>query len=161
MNNVNEWKWSLGEAYYKSARAKKTIGEPNSDSTVEPDLDTESYDSSRNAIKQSLAEDTDIFSTYDLNDTMNDTMNDTNMMSITNSIFSRSQSESGTRREELDDKMSGRDPTLQRGTNPFMGQTSYVNDVVTRDMFLKPVNTTQGEKKKNKSEEQSFEQNFE
>lgn len=159
MNDVKEWKWSLGEGYYKSARTKKTIGEPNSDSTVEPDRDSDSYDSSRNAIKQSLAEDTDIFSTYDMNDTMNytmnDTMNDTNMISITDSMFSRNQTDS--RREELDNKMSGRDPTLQRGTNPFMGQTSYVNDVVTRDMFLKPVNTTQGEKKKNKSEEQNFE----
>ena len=42
----------------------------------------------------------------------------------------------------------------QRGTNPFSIQTSYVNDVVTRDMFLKPINTTQGRtKNQNKTEE--------
>jgi hypothetical protein len=29
----------------------------------------------------------------------------------------------------------------------FQLQTSYVNDVVTRDMFLKPINTTQGRTK--------------
>ena len=153
MNDVKEWKWSLGEGYYKSARTKKPITEPNSNPVQ--NQESNSYDSSRNAIKQSLAEDTDnMFNAY-----LNDTMNDTNMISITDSMFSRNQTDS--RREELDNKMSGRDLTLQRGTNPFMGQTSYVNDVVTRDMFLKPVNTTQGATNKNKSEEQSFEQGYE
>jgi hypothetical protein len=47
-------------------------------------------------------------------------------------------------REELDDKMSGREHVQQRGANPFMQQTSYVNDIVVRDMYLKPLNTTQG-----------------
>lgn len=156
MNDVKEWKWSLGEGYYKSARTKKPITEPNSNQVQNQESNSyDSYDSSRNAIKQSLAEDTDnMFSAYDFNDIMNDTMNDKNMISITDSMFSRNQNDS--RREELDNKMSGRDLTLQRGTNPFMGQTSYVNDVVTRDMFLKPVNTTQGAKNKNKSEEQYF-----
>ena len=147
MNTSKEWKWSLGEGYYKSARVQKK------DTNLEINADTNTdinYESSDNAIKQSLAEDTDIISSYD-NNTMNNAMNDTNMISITNSMFSRSQNESGSRREDLDNKMSGRDLTLQRGTNPFMGQTSYVNDVVTRDMFLKPINTTQGAK--NKSEE--------
>jgi hypothetical protein len=45
-------------------------------------------------------------------------------------------------REELDDKMSGREHVQQRGANPFMQQTSYVNDIVVRDMYLKPINTT-------------------
>ncbi len=45
-------------------------------------------------------------------------------------------------REELDDKMSGREHVQQRGANPFMQQTSYVNDIVVRDMYLKPANTT-------------------
>ena len=35
----------------------------------------------------------------------------------------------------------------QRGVNPFLQTTSYVNDIVTRDIFLKPVNTTQGRTK--------------
>lgn len=54
-------------------------------------------------------------------------------------------------REELDDKMAGRDLVLQRGANPFMQQTSYVNDIVVRDMFLKPINTTQGRTKNSES----------
>ena len=144
MNTLYEWKWSLGEGYYKSARTKK-------DTNLENNT-TSNYESSDNAIKQSLADDTGMISTYDNNNAMNNNaMDDKNMISITNSTFSRAQNESGNRREELDNKMSGRDLTLQRGTNPFMGQTSYVNDVVTRDMFLKPINTTQG--LKNKSEE--------
>ena len=59
------------------------------------------------------------------------------------------------KREALDNKMSDRELISQRGTNPFSAQTSYVNDVVTRDMFLKPINTTQGRtKNQNKGEEE-------
>lgn len=56
-------------------------------------------------------------------------------------------------REEIDDKMAGREMVLQRGANPFMQQTSYVNDIVVRDMFLKPINTTQGRNKQTDSGE--------
>lgn len=55
-------------------------------------------------------------------------------------------------REELDDKMSGRELVQQRGANPFMQQTSYVNDIVVRDMYLKPANTTQGRYKNSESD---------
>ena len=51
---------------------------------------------------------------------------------------------SNNRREDLDNKMADRELVLQRGANPFLQQSSYVNDIVVRDMFLKPVNTTQG-----------------
>jgi hypothetical protein len=43
-------------------------------------------------------------------------------------------------REEIDMKMADRGMITQRGVNPFL-QTNYVNDVVTRDMYLKPLNT--------------------
>ena len=58
-------------------------------------------------------------------------------------------------REEIDDKMAGRELVLQRGANPFMQQTSYVNDIVVRDMFLKPINTTQGRNKQTEATESS------
>jgi len=80
------------------------------------------YDSPQNAINQSLAEDS--FFNQD----------------FTNSMFSRNQ------REDIDNKMADREMITQRGVNPFL-QTSYVNDIVTRDMFLKPLNTTQGRTK--------------
>jgi hypothetical protein len=49
--------------------------------------------------------------------------------------------------------MADRKMLAQRGVNPFL-QTSYVNDIVTRDMFLKPINTTQGKLKETAKEEQ-------
>ena len=115
------WKWSTGEVYYKSPRPEK-----------QQNADTNSleYDSQRNAINQSLA----------------DYSQDSDLIDITNSMFSRNQNLGGTRREDIDLKMSDRELISQRGVNPFL-QTSYVNDIVTRDMFLKPINTTQGKAK--------------
>jgi hypothetical protein len=55
-----------------------------------------------------------------------------------------SSNSNNSKREELDNKMADRELVLQRGSNPFLQQSSYVNDIVVRDMFLKPVNTTQG-----------------
>ena len=56
--------------------------------------------------------------------------------------FSRNENPSGNRREYLDNKISDRELLFQRGTNPFLQTTDYVKDVVARDMFLKPRNTT-------------------
>ena len=67
-------------------------------------------------------------------------------------MFSRNQNVNGTRREDIDIKMADREMLAQRGVNPFL-QTSYVNDIVTRDMFLKPINTTQGKVKQTSNEE--------
>jgi len=114
------WKWSNGEAYYKSARPERSTSRP--ERNVGETLD---YDSQKNAIQQSLA----------------DFNCDNDLINITNSMFSRNQNQSGTKREDLDSKIAGREMLAQRGVNPFM-QTSYVNDVVARDMFLKPINTT-------------------
>lgn len=120
------WRWSNGEPYYKSAREvqhkEPTQENENSDETY-----SMSYDSRENAINQSL------------NDT---NFTEMDMMDITNSMFSRSQNETSNRREYLDNKIANREAIFQRGVNPFMNQTSYVNDVVVRDMFLKPVCTT-------------------
>jgi len=119
---MKSWKWSTGEPYYKSARPEKKEEQTHLD-----------YDSQTNAINQSLGDDT-FFN------------QDSELMDITNSMFSRNQNQSGTRREEIDTKMSDRKMIAQRGVNPFL-QTSYVNDIVARDMFLKPINTTQGRTK--------------
>jgi hypothetical protein len=110
------WKWSIGEPYYKSDRLQKN-----------ENLKEEEYDSQLKAINQSLSDDP--FFNKDTNLINSDTM------------FSRNQNTNETRREDLDSKISEREMIGQRGFNPFL-QTSYVNDVVVRDMFLKPVNTT-------------------
>ena len=56
-------------------------------------------------------------------------------------------------REDLDTKIADRQMIAQRGINPFL-QTSYVNDVVAQNMFLKPINTT-FERSNEKSKEES------
>jgi hypothetical protein len=38
--------------------------------------------------------------------------------------------------------MSDRELLFQRGTNPFLQTTNYVNDIVARDTYLKPQNTS-------------------
>jgi len=118
------WKWSTGEPYYKSARPEKEHLEKSSNYE---------YDSQINAINQSLADES--FFNQDL------------VLSDINHAFS-----SGTRREDIDTKMADREMLAQRGVNPFL-QTSYVNDIVTRDMYLKPINTTQGRVKNDSKED--------
>jgi hypothetical protein len=120
---MKSWKWSTGEAYYKSARSQKH----NTDINTNPNYE---YDSQINAIHQSLADES-FFN------------QDSDLINITNSVFSRNQNMNETRREDIDTKMADRELLGQRGVNPFL-QTSYVNDIVTRDMYLKPINTTQG-----------------
>ena len=132
---MNTWKWSTGEAYYKSARPEKQEKQQE-----KQNIEYE-YDSQTNAINQSLADDS-FFN------------QDSDLIDITNSMFSRNQNSSGTRRESIDTKMADREMLAQRGVNPFL-QSSYVNDIVTRDMFLKPINTTQGRAKENSNEENS------
>ena len=131
---MKTWKWSTGEPYYKSARPEKTSKELNSN--TDPNYE---YDSQKSAINQSLADDS-FFN------------QDSDLLNITNSMFSRNQTANETRREDIDTKMADRELLAQRGVNPFL-QTSYVNDIVTRDMYLKPVNTTHGREKETVKEE--------
>jgi len=50
------------------------------------------------------------------------------------------------KKEEVGDKLSNRDMIQQIGVNPFLSQSNYIDDVSVRDQFLKPVNTTQGQR---------------
>jgi hypothetical protein len=109
---MNYWKWSNGEAYYKSARPEKTQNQSH---------ESQNYNSQLDAINQSLE-------------------------GYRETEFNES------RRENIDEKLSDREMMTQRGGNPFF-QTSYVNDIVTRDMYLKPINTTQGRTKVSSTEE--------
>lgn len=119
---MQSWKWSTGEPYYKSAKTEKKAQDVNYE-----------YDSQTNAINQSLADES-FFN------------QDSDLINITNTMFSRNQNTNETKREDLDTKIADREMIAQRGFNPFL-QTSYVNDIVSHDMFLKPVNTTNGHSK--------------
>jgi hypothetical protein len=70
---------------------------------------------------------------------------DENTWDILNQTQAGAGFKSSNKREELDTKIAGRDMIQQIGFNPFLGESSYVNDISIRDQFLKPVNTTQGE----------------
>ena len=74
-------------------------------------------------------------------------------LSAINQSLSDDLDPSNNVREELDNRAAGRELVQQRGANPFLTQqSSYVNDIVVRDMFLKPINTTQGRTKNNNDE---------
>ena len=107
---------------------KWTLGEPYYKSaristpglTNDANANITEYDSQQSAINQSLSED-----------------------------LGSDNYEPSNKREDLDNRASGRELVQQRGSNPFLtSQSSYVNDIVVRDMFLKPINTSQ-EKLKN------------
>lgn len=131
---MNYWKWSNGETYYQSAR-KYPVKETTTASL--------NYDTKMNAIEQSLAE--DMPTGIGFNEYNNDYMGINSTSSSNN--YSDLEIVPESKRESLDNKISDRELVSQRGTNPYSMQTSYVNDVVTRDMFLKPINTTQGRTK--------------
>jgi hypothetical protein len=68
---------------------------------------------------------------------------DTQQSAITQSLADDLGTTSN-KREELDNRVADRELLQQRGANPFLSsQSSYVNDIVVRDMFLKPINTSQ------------------
>jgi hypothetical protein len=72
---------------------------------------------------------------------------DENTWDILNQSISGSGFKVSNKREELGNKLAGRDMVQQIGFNPFLGQTNYVDDISIRDQFLKPMNTTQDDTK--------------
>lgn len=118
---MHSWKWKpdVDEHYYKSAR---------------PTTRDIEYDTKTNAINQSL-EEHGFF------------RQDSDLINITNNVLQNASNGSSNKREDLDNKMSDRQMIGQRGFNPFL-QTSYVNDVVAHDMFLKPISSTFTDKSK-------------
>lgn len=111
-----EWKWTKGEPYERSRRLKHAQELENKQ--FSKDMDSSAYTSSLNY--------------------------DENTWEILNQTHMNSGFKVSNKREELDSKIAHRDMVQQIGFNPFLGETSYVNDVSIRDQFLKPINTTQG-----------------
>ncbi len=103
---------------------KWTIGEP-SEKTPVPKYNTYYNDTRQHAIQQSLEDD----------------------MCEPMFLQSHTLTNKVTSRDENDERLASREMMFQCGTNPFLQQigtnvNSYVNDVITRDMFLKPINTS-------------------
>lgn len=46
------------------------------------------------------------------------------------------------KREKISDEINNRELLLNSNVNPFFNKNNYINDVYTRDKFLKPVCTS-------------------
>jgi hypothetical protein len=111
-------KWTDGKPYERTRRMKHQIEIENEE--FSKNMETTAYSSSLN--------------------------HDENTWELLNQSLSCSGFKVSNKREELGDKLANREMIQQIGVNPFLSQTNYVNDISIRDQFLKPINTTQGEK---------------
>jgi hypothetical protein len=111
-------KWTDGKPYERSRRMKHQIQIENEE--FSKNMETSAYSSSLH--------------------------HDEHTWDILNQSHSGAGFKVSNKREELGDKLANREMVQQIGFNPFLGESNYINDISVRDQFLKPVNTTQGEK---------------
>jgi hypothetical protein len=126
-----EWKWSNGKSYKKSKR-------PNNTNTNSNIIEEEEYNQAQDEIFNKKIEET----AYSIS--LN---HDENTWDILNQGLYNGFSKS-SKREALDDKISDRELVQQKGFNPFLSDSNYVEDIEVSNLYLKPVNTTQ-EREKN------------
>ena len=123
-----EWKWSNGIPYKKSKRLIKN------DTTEE----------------EQMVDQDEVFSRKIEESAYSTSLNhDENTWDILNQGLYNGFTQSN-KREALDDKIANRELVQQKGFNPFLNDSNYVQDISNSDMYLKPVNTTQ-EREKNKT----------
>jgi hypothetical protein len=112
-----EWKWTKGEPYERSRRARQTTTRENEAlENFNKDIETTAYASSLNY--------------------------DENTWDILNQSAANNGFKVSNKREDLDFKISDRALMQQCGFNPFLNSENYVEDISIRDKFLKPINTT-------------------
>jgi hypothetical protein len=107
-------KWTDGQPYERSRRMKHQIEIENQ--KFSKDMESSAYTSSLH--------------------------HDENTWDILNQSLSGAGFKVSNKREELGNKLAGREMIQQIGFNPFLSQTNYVDDITIRDQFLKPINTT-------------------
>jgi hypothetical protein len=118
-----EWKWSNGIPYKKSKRVNKNdIIEQDQDEIFSKKIEESAYTTSLN--------------------------HDENTWDILNQGIYNGFTQS-SKREELHDKIANRQLVQQKGFNPFLNESNYVQDISNSDMYLKPINTTQEREKNN------------
>jgi len=123
-----EWKWSNGIPYKKSKRFNKN------------DITEEEH----------IAEQDELFSIKVEESAYSTSLNhDENTWDILNQGFLKQSN----KREALDDKIANRELVQQKGFNPFLNDSNYVEDISNSDMYLKPINTTQEREKNQTSNE--------
>ena len=127
-----EWKWTKGEPYERSRRIFKD-SEQIDNEKFNKEIEKSAYSTSLN--------------------------HDEYTWDILNQNSSGNGFKVSNKREDLDLKIADRELVQQIGGNPFLSETNYVDDIATRDNFLKPINTTQG-RTKNTNNEKNNEQNY-
>ena len=124
-----EWKWSNGIPYKKSKRVTKN--------------DTEE--------EEQMVDQDEMFSRKIEESAYSTSLNhDENTWDILNQGLYNGFTQSN-KREALDDKIANRELVQQKGFNPFLNDSNYVQDISNSDMYLKPINTTL-EREKNKTD---------
>lgn len=114
-------KWTDGKPYERTRRMKHQMEiEKNEHNEFSKNIENSAYSSSLN--------------------------HDENTWEILNQSLNDSGFKISNKREELGDKLANREMIQQIGFNPFLGESNYINDISIRDQYLKPVNTTQGDK---------------
>lgn len=109
-------KWTDGQPYERSRRMKHQIQMENAEFSKE--VETCAYTSALN--------------------------HDENTWDMLNQSLNGANFKVSNKREELGTKLANRELVQQIGYNPFLGQSSYADDIAMHDQFLKPLNTTQG-----------------
>ena len=124
-----EWKWTTGKPYKKSIRPINNKNIIDDFKQTEEDIEF-SREIEKSAYSTSLN-------------------HDENTWDILNQSVAQNGFRQSSKRESLDNKIADRDLVQQRGFNPFLNDTNYVEDISVSDMFLKPINTTQDREKMN------------
>ena len=126
-----EWKWSNGVSYKKSKR-------PNKNDVIEENIEQDEDEVFCKNVEESA-----------YSSSLN---HDENTWDILNQGLYNGFSQSN-KREALDNKIADRELVQQKGFNPFLSDSNYVQDISNSDIYLKPVNTTlEREKNKPKNE---------
>lgn len=115
-----EWKWTKGEPYERSRRIFKETNVVENEN-FNKEIENSAYSTSLN--------------------------HDEHTWDILNQSLSGNGFKVSNKREDLDFKIADRELVQQRGNNPFLSETNYIDDITIRDQFLKPINTTQGRTK--------------
>jgi len=136
--NLIFWKWSIGDGEHMERSLRKNA-------KIYPEFDNENTDESHRQ-SQPVTDGRIENMAY----TQSMQCDSTNWSDTNDIMFLEHQFKlaSNNKREESYNKMAEREMVSQIGLNPFLHQNaeaetqnSYIQDVINRDLFMKPVNT--------------------
>jgi hypothetical protein len=122
-----EWKWTKGEPY---ERSRRIVNKEN----VDVQFDVEEHKSTD-----------DLAYSCSLN-------HDENTWELLNQSLIGNDFRQINKREDTDKRLSERQMVSQINMNPYLVNNNYVDDIETRDTFLKPISTNQEREKSNQNE---------